>query len=428
MTINFDSSVFNDNFLPLLNDDSRYLCLMGGAGSGKSYFAAYKILFRMLNETDNRFLFVRATKDSIRNSMYKLFKDLVIKHNLSDFFDFRDTDMTIKCPITNSEIICVGLSDVERIKSIADPTGAWIEEASEIDEKDHIQLNLRIRGEGGAYRQTILTFNPVDEQHWIRVSYFPVKFDDALYTKNIVRYLKEVKLQNGKTSVIKITLHRSTAYDNKFINAEYLADLETIKSRDYNYWNIYANAHWGSLGNLVFNPSWEIKERFPSSFDEVIYGLDFGFIHPMALVEVGIKNEEFYVREKFYSKGYTVNELIKYIYDNALIEPDAVIYADPSSPAYIKQMEDAGFNIKPALRGNDSIMAGIDLLKSVKIYSHKNNVNLNRELKMYKYEEDKYGNPIEGKVIKINDDCISAVRYAIYTYNKVGEIYVGFIE
>ena len=36
--ISIAKRVFNDNFYPYLENDSRYLIMYGGAGSGKSFF------------------------------------------------------------------------------------------------------------------------------------------------------------------------------------------------------------------------------------------------------------------------------------------------------------------------------------------------------------------------------------------------------
>ena len=73
-------------------------------------------------------------------------------------------------------------------------------------------------------------------------------------------------------------------------------------------------------------------------------------------------------------------------------------------------------------------MAGIDFMKNAKIYSHIENVNLNKELQTYKWAIDKDEKPIEGKVLKIHDDCIDAVRYPIYTHSRFVTPRVGFIN
>lgn len=443
--IEFPKYWVNDAFYPLLFDRSRYLMLRGGGGSSKSYFAIDKIIFRMLHEENNRFLFVRAVKDTIRNSMYRLFKDRVGQLGLNQFFIFKDTLLEIQSPYTSSEILCVGMNDRERLKSIADPTGAWVEECTELDEQDFLQLNMRIRTDKGGYRQTIISFNPVDEYHWLR-NYFPDPIEESLikkydarqkrrkYNKNWIDFtleeisslmIRKIKVGN-ETAEISYRLHLSSYEDNRFINLEYKAELEDLKNKDYNYWNIYARAMWGSIGGLVFNPSWR-KEPFPTSYDELFYGMDFGFVHPNVLVMIAKKDDKYYAKELYYERGKTNKEFIEDVKKLKCIEGDEPIYAD-HRPEYISEWVDEGFNVKEAEKGNDSVEKGIDLLKSIKIFTNEENTHLNKELKTYKYKSDSNGKPIEGEYVKINDDVIDATRYAVYSHSKSKIIRIGFVD
>lgn len=446
--IEFPKHWVNDAFYPLLFDQSRYLVLRGGGGSSKSYFAIDKVIYRMLKERDKRFLFVRAVKDTIRNSMYRLFKDRVFQLGIDQFFVFKDTFLEIHCPSTDCEIICVGMNDRERLKSIADPTDAWVEEATELDDKDFYQLNMRIRTDKGGYRQTIVTFNPIDENHWIRKEMFPLQIDQDLeekyesrqrrrkYNRGWIdfrleevssRMVRKIKVGN-EVAEIDYCLHLSSYEDNRFVNLEYKAELEDLKNKDINYWNIYAKGKWGSIGNLVFNPAWKITDKFPESFDDVVYGLDFGFNHPSALVMCGIKDTNWYVRELAYIKGYTNTEFIEYVKKECGVPEGSLIYADSAEPARIKEWQDTtGFDVRPAVKGNDSVKATLDFLKSQTIYSHSSNGNLNREMKSYKWKIDKDGKPID-EPLPLNDDCIKASGYAMYNYAKQNSIKIGFID
>ena len=146
LQIDFRKEIFNDVFYPLLHNESRYLVLYGGAGSGKSEFAGQKILYRMLSEKNHRFILVRKVGKTIRNSQFKLLKDQIVRYGLQDYFEIRETDMRIMCPLTQSEILSVGLDDKEKIKSLAQPTSIWYEEISELEMQDFRQMSLRMRG------------------------------------------------------------------------------------------------------------------------------------------------------------------------------------------------------------------------------------------------------------------------------------------
>lgn len=445
LKIDFPKHWVNDTFYPLLFDQSRYLLLRGGSGSSKSYFSVDKIIYRMLKERGNRFLFVRAIKDTIRNSMYRLFKDRVYQLGLEQFFEFRDTLLEVIVPLTGGEILCVGMNDRERLKSIADPTSAWVEEITELDEHDFLQLNMRLRSEKGGYRQTICSFNPIDEYHWLR-NYFPDQIEEDLdkkyearqqrrkYNKGWIdfkideissRMLRKIKV-GDEIAEIDYCLHLSSYEDNRFINLEYKAELEDLRHKDFNYWNIYAKAKWGSIGGLVFNPMWKFAE-FPGSYDELIYGMDFGFVHPSVLVMIAIKDDNYYVKELLCESGLTNQKFIDRVKEEKFLEGDNKIYAD-HRPEYISEWVDAGFNVVPAEKGNDSVEKGVDLLKSINIFTNKGNTRLNRELKTYKYKLNDKGKPIEGQFVKLNDDCIDAVRYAVFSHLKRKIVRIGFID
>lgn len=171
MHITFKPEVFNwEHFKTALDCQTRYLILYGGAGSGKSEIAAQKLLYRSL-QRKHRFVFARKTREAIRDSQYKTFKDVVSRWGLNKLFRFNDTRLDFVCT-NGSEFLSYGLDDPEKLKSIKDPTGFWIEEATETEEDDIRQVNLRMRGNVSDYFQIILTFNPKDAEHWIRKRFF----------------------------------------------------------------------------------------------------------------------------------------------------------------------------------------------------------------------------------------------------------------
>ena len=145
---------------------------MGGAGSGKSIFAGRKILERVCSEEGHRILVVRKVARTLRESCFTQ-----LCAQISDFYDPKSfkinrTELSIRCEKTGSSIIFAGLDDVEKLKSIYSITGIWIEEASEITESDFNQLDIRLRGESRYYKQIIISFNPVDVNHWLKKRFF----------------------------------------------------------------------------------------------------------------------------------------------------------------------------------------------------------------------------------------------------------------
>ena len=135
----------NETFLPLFADTHRYLVLKGGGGSGKSIFAGRKVLERAVNEPGHRFLVCRKVARTLRESCFKQLLGQLAEFYPDSGYKANKSDLTISFQ-NGSEIIFAGLDDVEKLKSIYNITGIWIEEASELLEGDFNQLDIRLRG------------------------------------------------------------------------------------------------------------------------------------------------------------------------------------------------------------------------------------------------------------------------------------------
>ena len=92
--INIKKRVFNRAFLPYLDNMSRYLVFYGGAGSGKSYFIAERYVFHNLSRKMHNLLVVRNTGKSNRDSTFALFKQIIIKWNLSKLYKINESDFS----------------------------------------------------------------------------------------------------------------------------------------------------------------------------------------------------------------------------------------------------------------------------------------------------------------------------------------------
>jgi phage terminase large subunit len=166
--IEFDINIFNEVYIPTFNFQGRYLHLYGSAGSGKSEFAAAKLLIRIMSEESHRILYYRKVAKTIRGSQFQLFKDIISRWNLAQLFKINKTDMEIIYKPNGNQLVSSGLDDVEKLKSITGITGTWCEEATEIEHDEFKQIDLRVRGETKNYKQHILTYNPINDEHWIK--------------------------------------------------------------------------------------------------------------------------------------------------------------------------------------------------------------------------------------------------------------------
>lgn len=231
ININISKKVFNRSFLQYLDNDKRYLIFYGGAGSGKSFFVVERYIYKLLKSPKFNLLVVRATGKSNRDSTFALFKQIISKWKLNQYFKINESDLRIKCLINGNEIIFSGLDDVEKLKSITfskgELTDVWIEEASEILESDFNQLDVRLRGKG-TKKQIVISFNPIDINHWLKKRFFDRKNEN-------------------------VEISHSTYKNNDFLDDDYKKLLESYKDTDPYYYDVYCLGKWGVLGKTVFD-------------------------------------------------------------------------------------------------------------------------------------------------------------------------------
>ena len=224
----------NDAFVPLLWDKHRYIVMRGGGGSGKSIFAGEFVLTRVTGEPGHRWLVVRKVAKTLRNSC---FEQLVSQAN--EYYAWakpkvNKSDMTITFK-NGSKILFAGIDDPEKLKSIFDITGIWIEEASELEEGDFNQLDIRLRTDFPYILQMLLSFNPISITHWLKKRFWDKKDERAV-------------------------THESTYKDNRFLIPEAVETLEKFRETDPYYYMVYCLNQWGVTGKTVFDAG-AISER-----------------------------------------------------------------------------------------------------------------------------------------------------------------------
>jgi phage terminase large subunit len=229
VNIKISKKVFNDVYLPFLDNQDRYLLFYGGGSSGKSYFIGQRFIYKLIHPVRCNLLVVRQTGDTNRRSTFPLLKQVISNWNLAEHFKINESDMRIVCKITGNEVAFAGLDDVEKIKSITfsngELTDIWVEEATETAEASINQLKVRLRG-GKSKKQMVLSFNPVNIQHWIKKHFI----DSGL-----------------------ATVCFSTYKDNKFLTDDDRKALEDLKYTDEYTYEVYCLGKWGILGKTVFD-------------------------------------------------------------------------------------------------------------------------------------------------------------------------------
>lgn len=254
----------NDKYIPLIDDRSLFLVLYGGSGSGKSKFAAFKVIKRILSEKGHKILALRKVGATVKESIFEELIEAIDDHGVLHEFQINKTDHSFLHKPTGNRIICKGLDDSAKIKSIKGITGIWMEETTEFEETDLDQLILRIRGEKKHYIQYILSFNPVDENHWLKKRFFDKKDPRA-------------------------TVCHSNYLDNAFLTEQDIANLHALKDRNELYYDIYCLGKWGIVIKsnkffYAFSNEKHIMDQFdPNPHLPITVSFDFN-VSPMTAI------------------------------------------------------------------------------------------------------------------------------------------------
>lgn len=312
--------------------------------------------------------------------------------------------------IGGSEIEFISIDEPQKIRG-RKRKNLWINEANELSYEDFRQLILRTTG------QIFADFNPSDEYHWIY---------DHVMTRDDCEIIM------------------STYKDNPFLDEVTIKEIERLKDTDSNYWKIYGLGERGISVNKIYS-HWKYCEVLPEG-GETIYGLDFGFNKPSALMKVKIKDDDVFAQEKLYESFLTNADLIKKLkgWDRCSkveqaewirmgknrndlpdlgISYDSPIYADSAEPQRIEEILREGFNI---MSSNKEVNLGIDAIKRRKFSITKESVNALKEAKSYAWKTNKDGK-LTDEPVKVNDHAMDAIRYAVHTYTGTPDQSVEFL-
>lgn len=360
----------------------KEIVVYGGAGSGKSYTVAqFLIIEKLLSNRNKRLLVTRKYNPSLRVTTWQLIHEIL--NELGIPYMENKTEQVLQLPRRN-EIYFRGLDDAEKIKS-SEFNYIWMEEATEFDYEDYLQLKLRLRRATNSVNQMFLTFNPV--AGWTQKQFFEQESDD-------------------------VAILHTTYVDNPFLDIEYTKMLEFLKEQDEVYYQIYTLGRYAILKNKIYS-NYQVVSKMPESFDEVIYGIDFGYNNPSVILEIGLKDDNIYVTKELYKTHLTNEELIEKL-KYFVKSKNAEIYADSAEPARIEEIARAGFNVYPAKK---DVKDGIDYIKRKKIFLNENCINTIKEIQTYKWKEKKDGEILD-EPVKFMDHAMDAMRYAVYTHQN----------
>lgn len=362
MNLEINTTVTFEN---LLDSQSRVTQHIGGTRSGKTY-AVLQFLIVKAIENKETITIVRKTIPSLKRTVIKDFKDILQGLNIWQDENYNITDRIYN--LYDSTIQFLSTDDADKLRGIKS-TILFIDEASEIDEESYFQLSIRTSG------KIILAYNPtVSPYHWLRTM------------PEVERYVTTYK-------------------DNIYLPKEMVDAIENLQHTNEKYWKIYGKGEFAPDDKAIFQ--FDLCDSIDADF--VGFGIDFGMSDPTALCAVYKNSDTIFLEELIYEKGLVTNDIVAKL--NSLdIQKSEEIWGDSAEPRLIEELYRSGFNIKPVVKGKDSIKFGIGVMQNYKIQILKTSQNLINEMYAYQYSTDKHGyttDTPEGGL----DHLIDAARY-----------------
>jgi phage terminase large subunit len=292
-----------------------------------------------------------------------------------------------------------GLDNIGKKKSIEGINYIWIEELAglsadtRITKREYALLDTICRAPPNPNRinQLFASFNPVD----------------PLPNKWIVDITKRGDTKD--TQILHINFE-----ENPFLSE---ADRQTIlrnAAEDASYNKVYRLGQWAVIVGKIYE-NWDIVYEMPEEYERRIWGLDFGYVNPAALIECRIIGRESWEQEHIYHKGLT-NPVLAAMIESIVGQYEHII-ADSSQSGDIAELKSSGLNVFPCWKAPGSVNSGIQTVQGFKTHLLDTSTNLIKEKSGYKWVTDADDEiklfKGEQKPVDFDNHLMDAERYAI---------------
>lgn len=293
------------------------------------------------------------------------------------------------------QVCCFGHSKINDLGRIRGMTafGAYINEGTMANEEVFNEIKARCSGEGA---RILIDTNPDQPEHWLKVN-----FIDKADGKVIQAYHYELD-------------------DNTFLSERYRENIKASTPSGM-FTDRDIKGLWVSAEGIVYKDFRKDVHYIQSSklkginFVKYFAGVDWGYEHFGSVVVIGQDDKDNLYLLKEYSKQYeeidywvNVGKEIKSKYGNI------TFFCDSARPEHVARYKKEGLRAKNA---DKAVLSGIESVakrfKTKTLFVVEDQVDLfKKEIFMYAW------NKKTGEPIKLWDDVLDALRYAIYTESK----------
>ena len=397
---------FHQVHCDIRNENYSEFWLKGGRGSCKSSFVALQCVLGLIDDPNANAIIFRKTANTIRGSVFEAVLSAIERLGKSSKFDHIRSPTEITYLPTGQKIIMRGLDEPSKLKSIAIHKGyfkfLWFEEGEEYYGAEEIRSVRQSVLRGGDKFFSFFTFNPPrNPNHWVN---------------------KQLKDRN-----LDRLIHHSHYKDvpKHWLGETFIADAERLKDNNFEaYQHEYGGIPVGNPEEIIFSGCYEVKD-FETPPEEMMYqerfffGADWGFANdPTTLIRCFIMDDYLYIDYEVYGYQTEIDDIPE-LFKKVPQSREWNIYGDCSRPETISYVARHGYNIEGATKWPESVIEGIEYLRSFKkIIIHERCTKIIEEFQNYSYKIDAKTKKV---LPRVNDTAgwdhgIDAVRYALVDY------------
>jgi phage terminase large subunit len=356
----------------------RIRIVRGGTSASKTFSIIPFLIEYALSKPKQEISIVAETIPHLRRGALRDFLKIMDLINMLDESSYNKSTMTYK--FSNGSFIEFFSADNPAKLRGARRDVLFINECNNITWESYYQLAIRTK------KFIYLDYNPVSE-FWV---------DTEL-------------LSDADAEMIVLTYKDNEALEPSIIREiEKARDKASTSTYWANWWNVYGLGQIGSLQGVVFD-NWQQVDSIPLDATLVSYGMDFGFTNdPSTLIAVYKSEGKLWVDELLYRTNMTNNDIGNFLKSIEFGRNELI--CDSAEPKSIEELYRQGFNVKPSVKGADSIKIGIDTLKRYELMVTKRSTNLIKELRAYQWETDKEGK-LTGKPTDSMNHLLDPLRY-----------------
>lgn len=366
--------VLEQNYEALFDKDERFIVNIGGSRSSKTISLCQLVIIYAYSNPNKVISIVRKTFPALRATVMRDFFDVLKQLDLYDKSAHNKTEHIYSFP-NGSIVEFFSVDDEQKIRGRKRDL-CWANEANELFYDDFQQINFRTT------EKLIFDFNPSESSSWL------------------------YELNPQESIIIK-----SSYKDNPFLPKAIIKEIEQLQFTDFELWTVYGMGNRATSKLNVYSHFQQIKEK-PKHLTSFIYSIDFGYNHPTAFLKIWFNENEVFVEELIYESYLTSGDVIEK-FKELEVDTKKEIIADHARPEMIEEIKRAGYNIKEA---DKSVKKGIDAVKKTIVMIDIKAVNTWKEFENYKYK--KIGDKIIDDVVKLWDDAMDSLRYAIVYINS----------